>query len=172
MSTQVVLDTSKDASRRRRIDKVSSTDLNSGSPSEEEFDSICSVSDTTETDDRNLDSVTNLPDHAESDRLDSRAREPARDRRQHRPATFGVDSHPEESIDKRDRISASRFDSASDSRDIRDIRSQLDHQVLTVDLSYRIDHLGSHIGLVPKPIPPFLTLGQEILSSIAATWSS
>ena len=61
----------------RRVNEIGRPDLYGRSPGHQKFDGITGIHDASKTYHRDIDGTGYLPDHAEGDRLDSRARQTA-----------------------------------------------------------------------------------------------
>lgn len=71
MAAEVVGDAVDDLDRSGGVDEVGGSDLNCGSASHDELESVVGVDDAPEPDDGNLDTASDLPHHADCNRTDS-----------------------------------------------------------------------------------------------------
>ena len=114
--------------RRHRVGKACSADGNRRSACEHHFDNIAAGTDAAHADDRHVDGLMHLIDHANSNREYSRAGQSTHDIGQDRAATFDINAHAEQRIDEGQRIRTCGDCRAGNFRDIRDIWGQLDNQ--------------------------------------------
>ena len=94
-----------------------------------EFKDVFRTGDATESDDWNVDSIGNLPDATERDRLDAWTRESSYDVCKTRFSGLKINSHTDQGIDTRNRVCASIFYMTSDIGDICHIGRELDYDM-------------------------------------------
>lgn len=105
------------------------SDLNGSGAGDEEFERVVGGGDSADRDQREIGKCAgDFPGHAESDRFDRGAAEPADVAGEDRPASPPVDRHSDDGVDQADGVGASRGGALGDRDDAGDVRRQFgDH---------------------------------------------
>ena len=100
VTVEPLVDAIANLNGRSRVDEVSSTYFNGRSATHQKFQGILSRHNTTKTNNRNLDTMSYLIDHAESHWLHTGSRETTRANSKYTTTLLNIDSHTHQRINE------------------------------------------------------------------------